>query len=190
MKSIGYDLTGGKTGTLSQLNNQLDRLLNCRFCLIKNRKDWKGQTKKTKDYINQISRIELWESGEGTESDSQVKAIISESYYNWVQETAYPVDRRTVEALRSSLLALDLYLFLCSRTFRINPKKYETYISWASLEKQLGTDYKETKQFSFRARKEIEKIKEWYPELNIRFERGCLVLVATSKPHIKSYPQK
>jgi hypothetical protein len=189
-EKLGYDLTGGETGTLNQLNNQLDRLLNCRLCFRRNKKTQNGRVKKTTDYFNQISKIELWESGEGTKSDSQIKAVLSESYYNWIRKTAYPVDLKTVEAMRSSLLALDLYLFLCSRTFRINPKKYETYISWASLEKQLGTNYKKTKEFARRARKEVKKIKEWYPQLNVRFERGCLVLVATSKPHIKSYPQK
>lgn len=190
MSSLGYDLTGGDSGSMARLNNQLNRLLNCRISFQRNTKSQNGSVKKTKNYINQISKIELWESNKEIGEGNKIKAVISESFYNWIQETAYPVDRKTVEAMRSSLLKLDLYLFLCSRTYRINPNKYDTYISWTSLEKQLGTNYKETKEFARHARKAITSITEWYPELKASFKRGRLIIGSTSQPHIKSYPQK
>ena len=190
MKSLGYDLTGGKTGTLVQLNNQLERLLNCRMCFRRINKLEDGQVKRTNNYLNHIGKVELWESGMKSSTDGKIKAIISQSFYNWIQKTAYPVDHHTVEAMRSSLLALDLYLFLCSRTYRLNTLNKEVHISWASLEKQLGTNFKETKEFARRARKAITKITEWYPKLDVRFDKGRLVLISTSQPHIKSYPQK
>lgn len=179
IKSLGYDVSGGKRGTIAQLNNQVERLLNCRICIRKY-----GQKFSSQEYLNPVKSIRVWESQESTidDLDKKIVSVISESFYQRLQKTSFPVDPQTVEGLRSSLLALDLYFFLTSRSFRL---KKTAFINWSSLEKQLGVEYKETKEFTRKAKSAIDKIRTWYPELKIDYKIGRLVILADSDPHIK-----
>lgn len=183
IRNLGYDVSGGDEGSILKLKNQLRKLLNCRMCIV-NLDPEKKQVIRSKDYLNHINRIEVWENFDDEEQSSNpVKAILSESFYKRIRERSFPVDHNTVEALRSSLLALDFYFFFCSRTKRL--KGRDAYISWSELENQMGSNYKRRGEFARKAKIAIKKIQRFYPQLYVEYQRGRLILKRNSKPHIK-----
>lgn len=136
----------------------------------------------TTNYLNHIDQIEIWENHNQEEENGPIKTILSESFYSHIRHHSIPVNIRTVETLRSSLMALDFYFYLCGRTQRLNEE--DAFIRWSDLEKQIGSNYKSTKEFTRHAKASIEEIKKWYPQLNVKFKRGRLIIKRTSEPHI------
>ncbi|SMO56864.1 replication protein RepA [Fodinibius sediminis] len=182
LKMIGYEVSGGEQGSLSQLYVQLKRLLNCRVS-YQHYKDidnpMQGQFKRD---MGPIDEMEFWEATYDEESNrlKDIRIKLHEHFYREIMNHAFPVKQEDVNKLRPSTLALDLYLFLCHRVFNL---KRDTYISWKDLNKQFGSNYANHLDFGSRARKYLRKIKsEVYPQVNFAFEPGRLVLKKSPTP--------
>lgn len=182
LDKINYEVSGGKTGSITQLHSQVKRLLNCRIT-YKYSKDI-GEFKRGNFNLEMgpFDGSSFWEASYGESNDRlyDIRIKLHDHFYHEVKEHSFPVKEENVHYLRPSTMAIDLYLFLTHRMYSVSK---DTYISWKSLNRQFGSNYSNHLDFGRRARKYLRKIRsEIYPEVNFSFEPGRLVLKKSKTP--------
>ena len=173
-KSFSHFLTlldikkGGKT--YKQLHKQLERTLSASFA-------WTYRTDKQWSRANiQVSHdSQLWWDEKQPEQQALWESYIelNLNFFNEIMRNAVPLDLRVLATLKNSPLGLDLYMFIAWRTFKLNKP---VYISWESLQEQLGTQHKELKEFSRECKRHIKRIQSICPTLKIAFPKGRICL--------------
>lgn len=159
---------GGKQ--YKQLQKQLQRTLGASFA-------WTYETDErwTRLNVQVASFADLWWNPktpeQGTLWESYIK--LNTDFFNEIVRNAVPLDLRVLATLKNSPLGLDLYMFIAWRTFRLDKP---VFISWESLQKQLGGQYNDLKFFARACRKHIKRIQALRPDLNIAFVKGRLCL--------------
>lgn len=172
---------GGKRGDGKRLHGQMDRLFNARISFQETAEDAnvKGRHSLNMDVAPES---ELWwdvkEPEQGTLWNSWIR--LGEDFYKSLIMLPVPVDMRALRALKGSPLALDLYAWVCYRSFVIVQRQQSPqYVAWETLMKQLGTGYKESHDFKRYARKALTKIKTVYPGLTIGKANGGFTVHAS-----------
>lgn len=171
------DLIGIEKGgmTRKQLQKQLKRTLSAAFA-------WTYSTDKqwTRANIQVSSQSQLWWDEKQPNQQSLWESYIelNLNFFNEIMRNAVPLDLRVLTTLKNSPLGLDLYMFIAWRTFKLEKP---IFISWESLQEQLGGQYFDRKVFARDCRKHIRKIQAIRPDLNVCFIRGRLCL----KPFVR-----
>jgi hypothetical protein len=159
---------GGKQ--YKQLHKQLERTLSASFA-------WTYRTDKQWSRANiQVSHnSQLWWDEKQPEQQALWESYIelNLNFFNEIMRNAIPLDLRVLATLKNSPLGLDLYMFIAWRTFKLEKP---VFISWESLQEQLGGQYNDLKFFSRACRKHITRIQALRPDLNISFVKGRLGL--------------
>lgn len=159
---------GGKTR--KQLHKQLERTLSATFA-------WTYRTDKqwSRANIQVSSQSQLWWDEKKPNQQSLWESYIrfNMDFFNEIMRNAVPLDLRTLATLKNSPLGLDLYMFIAWRTFNLEK---DVYISWESLQQQLGGQYTDLKEFSRKCRFHIRRIQSLQTGLNIKVVRGRLCL--------------
>jgi Plasmid encoded RepA protein len=173
-KSFGDFLTllGLKEGgyQYKQIKKQLERILSASF-------SWTYETDKMQSRTNiQVShQSQLWWDPKSPEQqalwESNIK--LNTDFFNEIIRNAVPLDFRVVSVLKNSPLGLDLFMFIAWRTFKIDKP---VYISWESLQEQLGGQYIDVKVFARDCRYHVNRIQAICPNLNVKFLKGRLCL--------------
>ena len=165
---------GGKQ--YKQMQNQLEKVLSASF-------SWTYETEEMYSRTNvQVSHQAhlWWKPLENHDTspfwESYIK--LNTDFFNEIIRHAVPLDLRILSALKNSPLGLDLYLFISWRIYKINKP---IFISWESLQQQLGGQYHDVKVFARDCRIHIKRIQAICPDLNISFIRGRFCL----KPFFK-----
>ena len=160
---------GGKQ--YQQLNKQLERTLSASF-------SWTYEKDKRSSRINiQVShQSQLWWDEKPAKDslslwDNYIE--LNHHFFKEIVRNAVPLDLRVLSVLKNSPLALDLYMFILWRIYKL---KKPAYISWESLQQQLGGQYADVNEFSRKCRTHIKRIKAIHPSLNISFVKGRLCL--------------
>jgi hypothetical protein len=160
-----------KGGHQSQnVKKQLERVLSTSF-------SWVYEIENTQSRTNiQVShQSHLWwnpkKANQETIWESHIE--LNHHFFKEIVHHAVPLDLRVLSVLKNSPLGLDLYMFISWRIFKINKP---VYISWESLQQQLGGQYNDLKEFARDCRSHIIRIKALYPALNINFIKGRLCL--------------
>jgi hypothetical protein len=105
---------------------------------------------------------------------------LGDEFYKALVLLPVPVDIRTLRALKRSPLALDLYAWICYRSFVIVQQRQQPqFTAWEVLMRQLGTDYTDPDNFKKKASKALAKVKAVYPGLSIGKARGGFTVHAT-----------
>ncbi|MGI4852373.1 MAG: replication protein RepA [Janthinobacterium lividum] len=162
---------GGKT--YKQINKQIKRTLSASF-------SWIYETNNTQSRTNiQVShQSNLWWDEKDPDQQSLWENYIklNTDFFNEIIRHAVPLDLRVLGILKNSPLGLDLYMFISWRVYKIDKP---VFISWASLQQQLGGQYADLKEFSRKCRMHINHIQTLRPDLNINFVKGRLCLKPT-----------
>jgi Plasmid encoded RepA protein len=163
---------GGKQ--YKQLHKQLERTLSAAFA-------WTYRTDKqwSRTNIQVSSQSQLWWDEKQPEQQSLWESYIrlNIEFYNEIMRNTIPLDLRVLATLKNSPLGLDLYMFIAWRTFKMDKP---IFISWESLQEQLGGQYTDLKEFSRKCRFHIKRIEALRPDLNIAFAKGRLCLKPSS----------
>jgi hypothetical protein len=106
---------------------------------------------------------------------------LDEEFHREILEHPVPMDLRAIQALKQSSLALDIYTWLNHRMSYLDK---QVRIPWKSIEQHIGSDYKSTREFSRWSREALIKIKAIWPELQVDFVHGGLLL-KPSRPHVQ-----
>ena len=165
---------GGKQ--YKQLQKQLQRTLGASFA-------WTYETEKRWSRLNvQVSSFsELWWDAKSPEQGSLWESYIKLNleFFNEITRNAVPLDFRVLSVLKNSPLGLDLYMFIAWRTFKLDKP---IFISWKSLQEQLGGQYADLKVFARDCRSHIKKIQAICPTLNVNIIRGRFCLSNVTFP--------
>ncbi|MEM0952326.1 MAG: replication protein RepA [Cyanobacteria bacterium P01_H01_bin.74] len=168
--------SGGKNGSITRLKEQSYRLFRSEFALVQETKE-NGR----REHELQVSskRTLFWHQMEefaGKEST----VTLTDEFFKLITLKPVPIDLRIMQALQSSSLALDIYFWLTYRTFYIKNESQE--LRWELLRNQIGSDYKRIRDFRVKVRKIVDKIKLFWPELNVDFSAQDVIVLHRSMP--------
>lgn len=156
--------------TRKQLQKQLKRTLSAAFA-------WTYSTDKqwTRTNIQVSSQSQLWWDERQPEQQSLWESYIrfNLDFFNEIMRNAVPLDLRVLATLKNSPLGLDLYMFIAWRTFKLDKP---LFISWESLQEQVGGQFLSIHEFSRNCRNHIKKIQAINLNLNVKFLKGRLCL--------------
>lgn len=111
---------------------------------------------------------------------------LSEKFYEAILTAPVPLDVRALRALKRSPLSLDLYAWLAYRTFTA---RRTTFVTWAQMRQQFGTDIASLKNFQQKAKRALRKVLAVQPNLKVRAVNGGLSL-SPSRPAIAPISQR
>lgn len=171
MREVGIgEATGGRHGSITRLRDQMRRLFKARISY-----EYHGDNGEMGENLVIARKYNLWwdekQPDQAVLFDSHI--TLDADFFQEIIKRPVPVDMRALKALKQSPMALDLYTWL---TYRMSYLEKKTAISWESLQKQLGADYGDPKDFTRHAKKFLREVKALYPSLQIEEARGRLIL--------------
>lgn len=181
MRQLGLLPTGGRWGSITQLRDQLQRLLSSRMAAFV--EEGSGTSMRAMQVAN---AYDLWWDPKSPEQAAiwESTVTLGQDFFKEIISASFPIDMRILRVIKGSSLAIDLYTML---TYRVSYLKQPTVISWRQLHTQFGSDYSGKygiKEFTREAKKQLEKIRLAWPELNYETPRGRLKIYP-GRPSVK-----
>ena len=106
---------------------------------------------------------------------------LGDNFYNLIQVTNMPFNMHHVVRLQRSPRRMDLYLFLCHRTPRIQPGK-PVNIPLATLQRIFAPDIVSPRHFKERLRTDLKEIAKVYPRFRVELKGDMLQLWRSPSP--------
>ena len=180
-RKLGLSTISGPRGTARRLELQLHRLLHTRL-------EWQtslglaprssgsgfvtaGGALYLKPLRRLLPRRPIW----------RPKMVLGQEFFGELTSSAVPVDLRALGYLKSSPLAIDLYVWL---TYRMSYLKKPSLVPWKSLEAQFGARYSRPRDFRARLCARLPHIIDVYPTVRLRRTSSGLWLLP-SPPHVR-----
>jgi Plasmid encoded RepA protein len=181
MRDVGLGAaTGGRWGTITRLKHQSLRFFSARFTYQYN----DAQNHISQDVQVAKKRVLWWDEKQPDQRTLFANYIVlDEEFFRDLIEHNFPVDLRALKLLQASCLGLDLYTWL---TYRMSYLKKRTPIPWQSLQGQFGADYDVSREFTRKAKVQLNKIRVFWPNVDFTYEPGRLIL-SPSATHIKKF---
>ena len=187
MRLLGVAKSGGASGSYTTFRKQTCALAACTLTLGFNVADeaytFRGQP---------IDKFAVWQAKEGEQRSLWPSGLVlSKPFFDSLISDPIPHDWRALEALSGSALAMDIYLWLCSRLFRLTNKSVRIY--WHQLRAQFGQEYNgkdPAKDFKKQFIPALRKALAVYPEARVEMVstgQGGLVL-HPSRPAVPERP--
>lgn len=141
MRDLGLRPTGGKTGSITRLRDQMERLLKARLSV-------EVKDGLHRDRAGQISVALRWDLFWGQNDDDQDPLLpstiqLSKDFFDEIVAHPVPLNMGALAALRGSPMRLDIYAWL---TWRMSYLSKPTVIPWDALMLQFGSNLAATKQ--------------------------------------------
>ena len=179
LKKLGIIPSGGRLGSTKRVLDQMNRLLSS--VLTVEYKDEKGHGQ---NVLNAplSHKFTLWTGKDSNQVHLWNSTLtLTDEFYKEIIKHKFPIDMRILRALKRSPMAIDIYLW---RTY-LNGKdkrkvKIPIYVSVKQLQLQFGAGYAFTprgrKNFKQAFKRELKRVRAFYPDVNIEFERGRIIL--------------
>jgi hypothetical protein len=147
MKQLGISATGGKTGSFNRFKRQFLGLMtsNITYTCVDPRSK---RTVMVNFHVADAVKF----SSDNYENFFGVKIILDEVFFNEIIKFPIPVDKKAINVLMHSSLALDIYFWL---TYKMSYIKEKTEISFESLKAQFGFGYNDTKHGKYEFRRKF-----------------------------------
>lgn len=177
MRLLDMTPTGGRTGSITRLHNQTQRLLASSITCTFN-----GPDRWAMDAVRVADAAQLWWLPTSSRPAGRWASTLTlgDRFYRDIIERPVPVDLRVLKALRQSPLALDIY---CWMTYRFSYLRKSTCIAWQDLQAQFGSEYRYTRQFKVKFLFALNRVLVVYPAARIVEEKNGLLL-QPSRTHI------
>ena len=193
LRGLGIQPNGSSR---KQVQEQMMRLLGCTFTMI-----YQDDNVKATENVLIGRRTHLWRTpNQAPQWDSTIE--LTQDFFNEICSHPVPVDLNILTALKRSSLGLDVYVWLTYRVHMLNLSGDPSLaLSWPLLYKQFGaapdnaSHNGAVQSFRLHFERELEKIKQAWPELNCHIERGHRykkaggVVLLPSKPSIQPVEQ-
>jgi hypothetical protein len=128
-----------------------------------------------------VSGIDLWMPKDANQRVLWPSTVtLSADYFASLQQHAVPLDPRAIATLAGSALALDVYVWLAQRLYRIEGKPQT--ITWAALKAQFGVGYAELRQFRAKFVPVLREVHLVYPAARLDVTAAGLVLHNSRPP--------
>lgn len=179
MKKLGLSSTGGKTGSIRQVNEQTRRLFGATLKITEHIVS-NDVVRERGANINIASEWDLFFSRLDPDDAPLFESSItlSEEFYKSVAASSIPIDLGAINALRKNRagpMALDIYIWLCARLPRVSGAR-PSHIPWSVLAKQFGSDTSRLIDFRRKFLKRLKAVEFVYPEARIEADSKEIVL--------------
>ena len=126
-------------------------------------------------------QFEAWIDSSGSQPSLWPTEVeLTQEFFDSIRESAVPLEHRALAQLSHSALALDVYTWLAHRLHRV--RRSGSRISWAALQEQFGTEYKDRKPFKLQFRKRLREALAAYPAAKVEEVDGGIMLHASPPP--------
>ncbi|HBL27393.1 MAG TPA: pirin [Acidobacteria bacterium] len=186
---IGITPSTGAKGTLTQLRDQLLRLVNLTVLCLDAPAHPSPQALPSAfrgGGVHLVTCYRLWWD-QPAPDDPEPFILLSRDFVDEVLAHPIPIDLNVIRNLRSSL-EMDVYMWLTYRSVRSCRLGRPETIPWPALQRQFGADYADLRVFRFHFLRAVKKILDVYPEIRLRNTPGGLV-VLPFPPHILPAPR-
>lgn len=190
MRQLGMTATGGRTGSITRLRRQINRLFDASISA-----QYHGDPRRDVGYNFGIAASkDLWWSDTDRNADqgslmpSTVK--LSGEFFRELVEHPVPVSLDALRLLQSSPLRLDIYTWL---THRASYAKGRSHVTWEQLRAQFGSNTADTRQGRGKFRElftsNLRYVLTVYPDARIEVVPQGVVLLP-SRPHVAKRPAR
>ena len=189
MRKIGlsHGTGGGRRGDAARLKVQMNRLFRSTISF-----DYSDRTRNS--FVNlriaDTATIFWAPHSENQPSLWESEVRLSEPFYDALKNNPVPIVPDAIAALKSSALALDLYVWASWMSYRAQQGRRGFTVSWKALLAQFGSGHGSSKNFKRDAKRFLRRIELVYPELRIGYGRGFLIIEPDSKPAVLALPSK
>jgi len=182
IKSMGFQVTGGKNGTLTSFKQQINALAACTMRIGV----WDGERAKTVN-TQPFSSIDVWfPTSPGQRLLWPSTITFSQEFYTTLTKHALPVNLHAVRVFAGSPRKLDMLFWL---GYRLNNLTKPLVISWDALRDQWGVGYNRTNNFRRDFAQEISDLKEVFPKLPVKLsEHG--ITISPGSTEVLAIPTK
>jgi hypothetical protein len=106
---------------------------------------------------------------------------LSQEYFETLGQHAVPLDHRAIAALASSSMALDIYVWLAQRLYRV-PTGKPQFVAWASLYEQFGQGFARVRDFRRQFLHTLHHVTSAYPTAHLSADDRGLALSHSPPP--------
>lgn len=166
---------------LTRLKERWDRLFGATYLF----QDFSGGKKSSyKDSFRIIRRARLWFDREETNTNWlwQNLIVLSPEFADLIRKGSIPIDMETIRGLKESPAALDLYIWLAWRTFKLRVDGGVPLFGPTGLFAQLGT----TTTDPYKAR---QQLKDWLHTISL-FWPECPAELSEDGEYLLLYPPR
>jgi len=129
-----------------------------------------------------VSAFDLWFPKQADQRVLWPSTVrLSEEYFQSLGQHAVPLDARAVAALASSSLALDVYVWLAQRLYRV-PAGKPQFVDWNSLHEQFGQGFARIRDFRRRFLQTLHHVSAAYPTARMSGDDRGLTLEHSPPP--------
>ncbi|MFI6959655.1 replication protein RepA [Nocardia sp. NPDC050408] len=151
MRKLDLTPTGGKTGTITRLRGQMERLFQANLSV---RIDDGDPDHQAGAKLSVASSYDLWWAKGDQPALLPSTVRLTGEFFDEVTTRPVPVDLGALRALRRSPMRLDIYAWL---THRMSYLQRQTVIPWEALRFQFGSTLKDTKQGRLQFKRDFER---------------------------------
>jgi hypothetical protein len=191
MRQLGMAPTGGRTGSITRLRRQMNRLFDATISA-----EYHGDPRRDVGRNFTIaSRKSLWwtDTDRNADQSSLLPSLVrlSEEFFRELVEHPVPVDLHALRLLQGSPLRLDIYTWL---THRNSYARARSNITWAQLQAQFGSNtapdtWRGRAKFRETFTKQLPYVLAVYPDARIQVTAEG-VIVWPSRTHIAKRPSR
>lgn len=167
----------GKRSDKRRLKNQVERFMRVRINFDQSHATGDGYA-----FADTLisERGQFWWTAQHDSQEGlfQSYIVLSESFYRQVMHTCVPLDMMALRALKNSCLHLDLYAWCLYRAYTLTRGRGNKPITidWQSFMLQLGSSYRQIRQFRNRVKKELPVVAPFLRHLKVEAtQRGITV---------------
>lgn len=129
-----------------------------------------------------VSAFDLWFPKQADQRVLWPSTVrLSEEYFQSLGQHAVPLDARAVAALASSSMALDVYVWLAQRLYRV-PAGKPQFVDWNSLHEQFGQGFARIRDFRRCYLQTLHHVSAAYPTAKIAADDRGLTLEHSPPP--------
>jgi hypothetical protein len=179
LRMLGQEPSGGKRGSYTTFKKQIMALSACRMTLGFN---YNGQAHTYEG--KPIKHFAAWIAETDEQKPLWPGAVtFSQEYFETLINHAVPIDFRALSAIKGSALAMDVYMWLAQRLYRIEGRP--VILHWKSLREQFGQEYqgknadKDFKKVFLTALKAALAV---YPQAKVKTVTGGIMMMASPPP--------
>jgi hypothetical protein len=175
---LGFDVRGGKRGSINSFKKQINRFARCQFDIVVT-----DNVASTQTYIKAepIESFKVWfAQNPDQHSFWPSEIVLTEPFYLSLKEHAIPYDFRALRAIQNKPRALDIYLWMTQRLYRI-PVNKPLLMHWTELYEMFGGQCPR-KVFKQVFPKDLMAARLAYPDARVEAHREGYLFRASPTP--------
>jgi hypothetical protein len=182
IRSMGYEVTGGKNGSLNAFKAQVNALAACSMKIGV----WNGERARTIRTVP-FDSLDVWFP---TDADQRIlwpsTITFSQAFFDTLKQHALPTNTRAVRVFANSPRKLDLLFWL---GYRLKHIQKPLHIGWEALKEQFGQDIGRDRRFRSDLATDLAHLKDVFPKLAINLDEDGLTILPSS-PSVLAIPNQ